>query len=199
MSDASLIIGVVSALVFLLVAFVEGARRPGYNPAYHMVSALSSSADRGWVQIANFVQFGLGMVVFAIGLSQALDTVVGSVLVAIFGIGAVVSGLFSMDPALGYPPGTPPGMPTDPSMQHRIHDAAAPVMFIAIFGACLALAGRLDGGWRVYTVITAVAGLVLTVSTVVAVRRDAAKTGLIQRVLIVVYWTWIALLGVHLL
>jgi len=199
MSDASLIVGVVAAPVFLLVAFVEGARRPGYNPTHYVVSALSSSADRGWVQIANFVQFGLGMVVFAIGVHQTLDTVVGPVLVAIFGMGAIVSGLFSMDPALGYPPGTPPGMPTDPSLQHRIHDAAAPVMFIAIFGACLALAGRLDGGWWVYTVLTAVVGLVLTVSTIVAVQRDTAQVGLIQRGLIVVYWVWIALLGVHLL
>lgn len=90
-------------------------------------------------------------------------------------------------------------MPTRPTSRHKIHDAAGAIMFIAIFGACVALAGRLDGGWRIYTVATAVVGIALTVSTILAVQRDADKAGLIQRGMIFVYWIWIALLGLHLL
>jgi hypothetical protein len=71
-------------------------------------------------------------------------------------------------------------------------------MFLAIFGASLALADHLQGPWLLYTVFTAVAGLALTVSTAVAWQRDAAKTGLIQRGLILVYLSWIVLLGIHL-
>jgi hypothetical protein len=47
-------------------------------------------------------------------------------------------------------------------------------------------------------VLTAVAGLALTVSTALTWQKDAANTGLIQRGLILVYWSWIVLLGIHL-
>ncbi|MBW3621163.1 MAG: DUF998 domain-containing protein [Actinobacteria bacterium] len=198
MTNALLIIAVATPLIFLAVMMVEGARRPDYDPSYHMASALSTG-DRGWVQVANFLQMGIGMLAFSVAINQTLDTVLGSVLVAVFGLGAIVSGLFSMDPSFGYPPGTPPGVPTRPTWQHQIHGAAGAIMFLAIFGACLAVAGRLEGGWRVYTLATAGVGITLTVSTIAASLRDASKTGLIQRILIFVYWTWLALLAIHLL
>ena len=81
----------------------------------------------------------------------------------------------------------------------KLHDAVAPPMFLAIFGACLTLAGRLDGPWRMYTVLTAIVGLALTIGTALAYQRDVANTGLIQRALLLVYWSWIFLLGIHLL
>ena len=73
-------------------------------------------------------------------------------LVAIFGLGAIVAGVFRMDPVRGYPPGAPTGTPTTLTWHHQVHDLAGPVMFLAIFGACLALVGRLQGPWRLYTV-----------------------------------------------
>jgi hypothetical protein len=73
-----------------------------------------------------------------------------------------------------------------------------PVAFLAIFAACLTLAGQLRGGWQGYTMLTAAAGLALTFWTALAFQRDTAKTGLVQRALILVYWTWIVLLGIHL-
>jgi hypothetical protein len=73
-----------------------------------------------------------------------------------------------------------------------------PVAFLALFGACLTVAGHLQGAWRLYTVLTAVAGLAMTIWTAIAFRTNAAKIGLIQRGLILVYWSWIVLLGIHL-
>lgn len=60
------------------------------------------------------------------------------------------------------------------------------------------MAGQLEGAWRLYTILTAVAGLAMTVWTAVAYQMDAANTGLVQRGLIVVYWSWIGALGIHL-
>jgi hypothetical protein len=71
-------------------------------------------------------------------------------------------------------------------------------MFLALLGACIALARQLQGGWRLYTMLTAGLGFVLTVWTAVAYQREAANTGLVQRGLIVVYWSWIAALAIHL-
>lgn len=43
------------------------------------------------------------------------------------------------------------------------------------------------------------AGLGMTVWTALAFQGDAANTGLVQRVLLFVYFTWIVLVGAHLL
>jgi hypothetical protein len=198
MTDALLIVGVVAASVFVAVLLVEGALRPGYNPTYHTGSALSLG-ERGWVQVANFLQLGVGMFAFAVGVGQRLNDLLGAGLMAIFGLGAIIAGVFRMDPMRGYPPGTPGGTPAELTRRHQVHDAAGPVMFLVICGACLAVARQLEGPWRLYTVLTGVAGLVLTVSTAVAWQKDAKYTGLVQRVLIVVYCSWIVLLGIRLL
>ena len=198
MTETVLIVGVAAAVVFVAVLLIEGALRPGYDPTYHASSALSLG-DRGWIQIANFLQLGVGTFAIAVGIHQALNSVVAAVLVAIFGLGAIVAGVWRMDPMRGYPPGAQSGTPTTLTCHHQVHDIAVPIMFLAIFGACIALAGRLQGFWRLYTILTAVAGLALTILTAVAWQKDAKNTGLIQRALILVYSSWIVLLGVHLL
>jgi hypothetical protein len=196
-TDALLIVGVAAAVVFVAVLLIEGALRPGYDPTYHTGSELSLG-DRGWIQVANFLQMGVGMFAFVLGVNRALNAPVGAVLLGIFGLGWIASGALLPDPIRGYPPGAPTGPPAELTWHAKVHNVAGPVMFLAIFGACLTLAGRLDGPWQLYTVLTAVVGLALTISTAVAFQRDAAKTGLIQRGLILVYISWIVVLGIHL-
>ena len=120
----------------------------------------------------------MGLFAFAVGVHQTLSSLIGAVLLAIFGLGLIASGVFVPDPIRGYPPGAPTGTPAELTWHPQIHTAAGPVAFLAIFGASLALAGRLQGPRQLYTVFTAVAGLALTVSTAAAWQRDAAKTGL---------------------
>jgi len=68
-TETLLIVGVAAAVVFVAVLLVEGALRSGYDPAYHSGSELSLG-DRGWIQMANFLQMGVGM--FAFALSSGL-------------------------------------------------------------------------------------------------------------------------------
>jgi hypothetical protein len=67
-----------------------------------------------------------------------------------------------------------------------------------VFVACLTLAGRLQGGWQLYTALTAVTGLGLTIWTVLAYGKDSSILGLVQRGMLLVYLSWIVLLGIHL-
>lgn len=198
-AEIPVLVGVVAAVVFVAVILIEGARRPGYNPTYHTGSELSLG-DRGWIQIANFLLMGGGMLAFAVGVYRILNAPIGAVLLAIFGLGMIAAGIFRPDPIRGYPPGSPTGVQDEVSWHHRAHGViGGPVAFFAIFGACLVLAGHFDGSWRVYTLLTAVVGLALTLSTALAYQQDHAKTGLVQRALILVYWVWIVLVGLHLL
>lgn len=193
MAATLLIIGVVTTLGFLLVLFVEGALRSGYRPMYHAGSELALG-DRGWIQIANFLQMGLGMLAFAVGVARALDTVAGPIFLAVFGFLLIVSGVFVEDPLRGYPP----GVEATVSRSGKIHRAAGPLAFLALFVAALFLAGQLDGVWRGYTLVTAVLGFGFMAWTGFSFQRDFEYTGLVQRGLLLVYFTWIAVLGVHL-
>jgi hypothetical protein len=192
-----LLIAVVGAIAFVSVLLVEGARRPGYDPRYHTGSELELGR-RGWIQRANFVLMGLAAVAFAAGVHSTLDSTIGAGLLVVFGAGLLISGAFAPDPVRGYPPGAPIDRRADPTWRAQVHEVSGPVAFLALFGACLTLVGRLEGGWRLYTMVTAAAGLAMTGWTAVAYKRDAANTGLVQRGLIGVYWSWIVGLSLHL-
>ena len=196
-TDLLLFAGVVAAVVFVAVLFIEGLLRPGYGPVYHTGSELELG-DRGWVQRSNFFVMGAGVFAFAVGVQRTLDSTIGAVLLGVFGFGLLVAGGFAPDPVRGYPPGASIDREAGLSWQAQVHDVSGPVMFLSLFGACLAVAGQLEGGWRLYTILTAAAGLVMTVLTAIAYRQDAANTGLVQRGLIVVYWSWIVALGIYL-
>lgn len=198
MAAVLLTVGMATAVSFLAVVLVEGAFRAGYDPVYHTGSELELG-ERGWIQRANFLAVGLGMLAFAAGLNRVLDTPVGAALLAIFGLGLFVSGVFAPDPVRGYPPGAPVEPRAEPSRGARIHHLSGPVSFLAILGACLVVALQLDAVWRWYTLATAVAGFGMTVWTALAFQRDAPTTGLVQRGLLFVYFTWIVLVGAHLL
>jgi hypothetical protein len=193
-----LLIGVAAAVVFQVVLMVEGARRRGFDPIYHTGSELELG-EQGWIQRSNFFFMGVGVFAFAVGVQRTLDSFLGLVLLAVFGFGMIVAGAFAPDPVRGYPPGAPTDPAAKPTWVARVHHVVSgPVAFFAIFGACLALAGRLDGGWRLYTVLTAIVGILMTGWTAVAFQKDAPNTGLVQRGLLLVYWIWIVALGIHL-
>jgi hypothetical protein len=191
--------GVGAAAVFMVVLLIEGALRPGYNSIYHTGSELELG-DRGWIQRANFLLMASGMFAFAVGVDRSLGTTIGATLLVVFGFGLAAAGVFVPDAVRGYPPGAPTEPLAKPTRQHQIHGIlGGPIAFFSLFGACLAVASQLQGVWRWYTVLTAVAGLGMTVWTATAYQRDAAHTGLIQRGLIAVYWSWIVALGVRLI
>jgi Protein of unknown function (DUF998) len=197
-TDVLLLAGVAAAIVFVAVLLIEGARRPGYDPSYHTGSELELG-EWGRVQRANFLLMGLGVFAYAVGVNRTLSTDVGAVLLVIFGFGMIVAGVFVPDAVRGYPPGAPSDTSAKLTWRALVHAiVGGPVAFLALFGACLTVAGHLQGAWRLYTVLTAVAGLAMTIWTAIAFQTNAAKTGLIQRGLILVYWSWIVLLGIHL-
>lgn len=198
--------GALGAMLFIAVFLVDGATRSGYSPARLPVSALSLG-PRGWIQIANFVGTGILMVVFAWGLRLALHpgrgATWGPLLLAVFGAGLVLSGMFVMDPMRGYPPGTPAGVPARLSWHHNLHDIAGLVVFVALPAAALVLARRFRSApvrrrWADYSAATAIAMVALFVAFSVAWEIDSAVAGLFQRALIVVGWVWIALLATFL-
>jgi hypothetical protein len=191
--------GIIGPILFVVVFMVDGATRPGYRPVYHAVSALARG-PRGWIQTANFLVCGLLITVSARGIEFATSSGWLSGAIGVFGLGLVASGIFPMDAMRGYPPGTPEGTPSDLSRAHRRHDWAGFLVFGLVPVAAAAAAFTLDSNsWALYSGATAVATGIGFVVFGAASERDHPRAGLIQRVVIVVGWGWLAALCAHLM
>jgi hypothetical protein len=116
--------------------------------------SLLATGGPGFVQIANFVLAGIGVLCLAVAVRRTITDGVGrrwlAPLIAVFGLGLIASGVFVMDPENGFPIGTPEG-PAPAMSWHGIgHIAAVTVAFTGLAAACIVLAvrmGRRRAGW----------------------------------------------------
>jgi hypothetical protein len=169
MSTRSLLsAGIAAGPAFLLVVLAQVLTRDGFDLRHHPISLLSLT-DAGWVQITNFIVAGVLYALFAAGLAQVLAGGVGHKwvprLVGVMAIGLVAGGVFVADPGMGYPAGTPDGVPTDLSWHGTLHAAAPPLSMLALVAAAIVMARRHrvggEPGWALYTTLTALVTLVV--------------------------------------
>lgn len=160
--------GVLAGPLFVVVTAVQVVRREGFDLGRHGISLLSLG-DGGWVQVANFVLAGVLSIAFAVGMHRALRSGFGAVaapvLTAGYGLGLVVTGLFLVDPGVGFPPGTADGVPAQRSWHGAVHAVAPPVAFLFLVGVCVVLAlrfARLNRrGWASYSALTGLSAICL--------------------------------------
>ncbi|WP_425358530.1 DUF998 domain-containing protein [Xylanimonas cellulosilytica] len=131
-------------------------------------------------------------------MADALDSALLAAVIAAFGLALIASGVFPMDAMRGYPPGTSDETPTEFSMRHRLHDWAGVAVFGLLPLAALIAAFTLpDVAWKAYSALTAAAALAGFGIFGQAWEQDHPHTGLVQRVTILVGWTWLGLLFAH--
>lgn len=156
--------GVFAGLVFYGVAFVEMLFRPGFNLARHPVSMLSLG-EAGWIQILNFLISGSLVVLCALGMRKLLKGgkagTWGPILIGLNGIGFILAGIFTADPANGFPAGAPEGLPEQISAHASLHFAAFSLAFLALTVACFVFARRFlsdkqTKGLGVYSLLTGI-------------------------------------------
>ncbi len=197
--------GILGPVQFIVVDLIEGATRPGYNPIRHPVSSLSLT-NAGWVNSVSITVNGLLVMLFALGVWAALRPArrtLGPLVLGLAGLGFVVAGVFTTDPAQGYPPGVPGG----PALIHTLHgqihyyNAVPTFGFLIIAFVTFALYFRSTGGWRgwsLYSAATAFVLLVCCVGFAISSAHDG-PAGLIERILLGLACIWIILLAVRLL
>lgn len=207
--------GVVGPLLFIVVLLIEGATRPGYSAWRNFGSQLSLSSQ-GWEQVANFYMCGLLCIAFAFGLRRALGTgrgaTWGPILIGVFGLSLISAGIFTTDPALGYPPSVPIHNVAfmRQSLHAIIHGLSGLAAFASLAAACFVLARRFAGnpawrGWALYSVLVGAiiaASFVASNATSVLDMRGVwpnAPTGLIQRIGVIAGWGWMAMVAMRLL
>ena len=138
--------GVVAGPLFVATGLVQVLTREGFDLSRHPLSLLALG-DAGWVQITNFIVAGVLMLAYAAGVARSLGTGPGRrwapILFAVYGVGLVLGGAFTADPALGFPAGTPDGYPTEWTFHGGVHAFAAPLAFLALVAVTFVVASRL--------------------------------------------------------
>ena len=160
--------GVLAGPFFIAVSLVQAFTRDGFDWIRHPASLLSLG-DLGFIQIANFVITGALFIACAVGLKRILTAGVGRKwlppLFAVVGIAFILGGVFVADPAFGFPPGTPEGMPKQTSWHSTIHGFAPAIGSLAISAALFIFAWRLwkqgRRGSSIVTVLVVIVSFVL--------------------------------------
>ena len=162
--------GAIAGPVFMLTAGVQTVTRDGFDLTRHPISMLALGSA-GWVQIANFILAGALMLGLAAAVAGALrggpSHRWAPWLLGVMGIGLVIGGVFTADPALGFPVGAPAGIPEPISFHAMVHAIAPPLAFTSLVVAMLVVAHRLSWegrrGAAVWTRIAAIVCFVLSI------------------------------------
>lgn len=125
--------------LWLGVSLLQAATRPGFDLTQSPLSFLASG-ELGWIQVTNFVVAGLLAVAGAVGLRRAVPSRWAPRWVAVYGIGYVLSGVFTLE-------------------HHFVpHLIVGIIAFIALSAALITLARHLaQTGHRAAAVISVVA------------------------------------------
>ncbi|TDD20469.1 DUF998 domain-containing protein [Nonomuraea diastatica] len=207
--------GVIGPALFVTVFLVTSAVHPaGYDPLRHTVSAFVLG-EFGWVQRTSFIASGGLLLAYAVGLRPALRRYSGGwwvpVLIGLFAVGMIGSGVFAADPVAAgvttahpYPLGTPVG--PDRTLHGVLHDLFGTPVFLGLPVACCMVAYRLAAaghkGWAAYSTGTALAfltGFVLTAMALAQPPLIPSIGGLLQRLTIIIGWAWLAALAAYLI
>jgi hypothetical membrane protein len=173
--------GAVGAALFVVVFLVDGRVHQGYDPIRDTVSELAIGPG-GWIQVASFIVTGLLMIAFATTLRRALQSTWAAVLIGLYGAGLVASGVFVTDPV--------------PSSTTTVHGTVHMLVSLVVFGpltaACFVVARHR------WALVSRIAGVLVPVFFVLMGGVGGSVTGLLQRIAIVVGWSWVAFVSVRL-
>lgn len=171
---------VVAAPLWAVVSLTQAACREGFDITRHPLSALSNGS-LGWLQISNFLLAGLLTALGAKGLRRVMRGTPGGTwaprLVRVSGLGMTAAGVFVMDPADGFPAGTPAGPPATLGPGSFGHMAAGSIAFTALIAACYVLGRHFSrAGRRGPAVASRVAGTALLLGDAWAMGGGPAGT-----------------------
>jgi hypothetical protein len=122
----------------------------------------------------------------------------------VYGLGLVGAGLFSADPALGFPPGTPEDASAI-SWHGLLHFVCGGIGFLGLIGACLVFSRRFAGlrqpRWAAYSAATGVLFLAAFVGIASGAQQGPATLTFVNlafSVAVVLGWAWITVIAARL-
>ncbi len=197
--------GIIGAFLFVTVFTLEGWLRPGYNPLAMYVSDLSLGT-RGWIQMVNFVVFGILLLIFTRAVAAEFQNGKASrggvILLTIIAISYFASGPLVTDPI-----GTPLNQVT---LHGTLHGIFGAIVFLLMPTSCFVFLRRfrIDPKWRflygwtlLLGAISAAGVILLTLFTKFPSLQNVFKewVGLIQRTAIIPFMIWVFVFAIGIL
>jgi hypothetical protein len=154
--------GIIAGPLYLAVGFIQAFTREGFDITRHSLSLLSNG-ELGWIHMANLIISGSLVIGAAVGMRWAMREKQGiswgPILLSIYGLGLVLSGIFRADPAMGFPPGTPENASAI-SSSGMLHFLTGGIGFLGLIAACFVFAHRFaklrEEAWTTSSVATGV-------------------------------------------
>ncbi len=194
--------GVLAGPCYVVVVLLQAWLRTGFD-LWHDDVSLLSNGSHGWIQRANFAITGLMVIACAIGIQRAVgagrSARWGSRLLGLYGLGLVGAAIFSADPMIGFPPGTPPGRPSTVSLQGTLHVVVAAIGFLGLIASTFVLAQWFarhhERSWVLTSRVTGI--LFLAGFAGLASGSSSALAVLGFWLALLVAWVWLAAIAVH--
>jgi hypothetical protein len=189
--------GVIAGPLYLIVSLIEAFTREGFEITHHSLSLLSNGSF-GWIHITLFVVSGLLVVGSAMGMRRTLLSGIGRVwaplLLGLYGLGLIGSGIFVADPSFGFPPGTPNSAPTAITTSGLLHFAVGGVGFLGLIAVCFVMARRFGSlgqrSWKTFSWITGAVFLLGFIG--IASGSGSGWTTLGFWIAVVLSWAWLS-------
>jgi hypothetical membrane protein len=195
--------GIVAGPLYVGIGVIEMLTRPGFDITRHSLSLLSNG-ELGWIHSSMLVGTGLLTVAGARGMRSAGGGTWGPLLVGLYGLGLIGAGLFSADPALGFPPVTPPDA-NAVSWNGLLHFVCGGIGFLGLIGACLVFARRFavrkEPLWAAYSAATGVLFLAAFVGIATGSQQGPATVTFVIlafSVAVVLGWAWVSVMAARL-
>jgi Protein of unknown function (DUF998) len=138
---ALLLAGACAGPLLVTSSLLQGVLRQGFDFRRHPPSALALGSA-GAVQQVTFASAGLLLVAGAMGLRHLDVGRWAPRSVMLLGGALAAAGLFSMDPAFGFPPGAPPGVGDAISWHAAIHGVLFPIGFLGLVATAVLMGRR---------------------------------------------------------
>lgn len=188
--------------LYVLVSLAQAFTRTGFSVRRDEWSLLALG-HLGWIQMTNLALTGAMIMVGAVGMRGAMGRVGADGrwaprLVAGYGVGLVLAGLFRADPADGFPSGAPAGRAEHLSTHGMLHLLSGSVGFVCLIAACFVIArGMSRRGAHAPAVVTRLVGALFSVAFV-GIASGSGTTGInlgfTAAVVIVSAWlSWMAI------
>lgn len=181
-----LTLGVVGTLLFPITYVIAGAARTGYDPWQQAISTLSLGPG-GWLQRVNFVMCGVSVMWLAMVFRKILRGGPCATwyprVRAVEGIGLIMIGLFSTDPAPGYPPGT---LRTITTVQGAIHLVFTILVVNMMALGLFVISRRFKNdpnfsGWTTFSIVSGLSTFVFMTAFGISNASHSGYPGLFER------------------
>ncbi|MBO3103428.1 DUF998 domain-containing protein [Cellulomonas fengjieae] len=190
--------GVLAGPFYVIVSLAQALTREGFDLTRHAWSTLANG-PLGWIQVANLLLTGVMVLAFAAGLRRALVAGPGHRwvprLIAVYGAGLVLGGVFRADPAGGFPVGS--AAPTTPTAHGTLHLLTSGVGFVALAVAMVVVARRFASQRRPLGAALSSVAAVALLGGFAMISTSPGPAGVLALTAgIVLAWAWVSAVAV---